>query len=461
MGFKILAGTLPDGAKNEIAVSEYIFEVFKKAQYFDGKTYAKDKSGIEKPVYVSIVNYGDLVGKTLSLSGTEYKITAVIATSLDMSRYDGLTVKSEHKTNAEQLVDYVLYNEYNTEIGYSFAGAIMVGDGFVEGKAAERPPISPITEGAVSFYGESYNADSQYLARLSDVKNEKIIWIDGEKSVLAANEIVVTADALYCTEDSAEADADYAALLKNKNSVSMWKYLYTDSDNYDEYTDGYKIVGVIDNMSEGSKSALYSTVVCSDGLYNEMTDGLDGLYEYAVGKMPEGREAVSDMATWCYNNNDSTRYAIQNSVTFELDSLNTILKELSKVFLWIGVGFALFAAIMLANFIGTSISYKKQEIGILRAIGSRSNDVFRIFFAESFIIAMINFVLSAVGVCVATLIINSFIRNTAGVLVTVLSFGVRQVVLLFAVSIAVAFTASFLPVKRIASKRPIDAIRGR
>ena len=73
----------------------------------------------------------------------------------------------------------------------------------------------------------------------------------------------------------------------------------------------------------------------------------------------------------------------------------------------------------------------------------------------------VDFVLSAAGVCVATIIINSFIRNVAGVLITVLSFGVRQVVLLLAVSIIVAFAASFLPVKKIAAKRPIDAIRGR
>ena len=116
---------------------------------------------------------------------------------------------------------------------------------------------------------------------------------------------------------------------------------------------------------------------------------------------------------------------------------------------------------MLANFIATSISYKKQEIGILRAIGSRSNDVFRIFFSESFVIAMINFVLSAVGVGVVTAVVNSFLRNRVGILVTVLSFGVRQVALIFVVSIAIAFVASFIPVKKIASKRPIDAIRNR
>ena len=90
------------------------------------------------------------------------------------------------------------------------------------------------------------------------------------------------------------------------------------------------------------------------------------------------------------------KYQIENSVTFELDTVNEVLKVMSKVFLYIGIGFAVFAMIMLSNFIATSISYKKQEIGILRAIGARSNDVFRIFFLESFIIAMINFVLSTI-----------------------------------------------------------------
>ena len=177
--------------------------------------------------------------------------------------------------------------------------------------------------------------------------------------------------------------------------------------------------------------------------------------------MPESKDGVRSAVEYCYREDSSVRYQIQNSVTYELDSVNNALKVLSKYFFWIGVGFAAFAALMLANFIGTSISYKKQEIGILRAIGSRSNDVFRIFFAESFVIAMINFVLSSIGVFAATAIFNHLMRTQAGILITILNFGIRQLLLLLAVSLLVAFIASFLPVKRIASKRPIDAIRNR
>ena len=177
--------------------------------------------------------------------------------------------------------------------------------------------------------------------------------------------------------------------------------------------------------------------------------------------MPAEKSEVRSVVDGCVNPTDTVGFNLQNAATFELDSVNSILKSVSRVFFWIGVGFAVFAGIMLSNFIATSISHKKQEIGILRAIGSRGADVFRIFFSESLIIALVNFVLSAIGVGAATAIINHVIRTEMNVLITVLHFGVRQIGLLFVLSIAIAALASFFPVKRIASKKPIDAIRNR
>ena len=121
----------------------------------------------------------------------------------------------------------------------------------------------------------------------------------------------------------------------------------------------------------------------------------------------------------------------------------------------------MFASLLFSNFIAISISYKKVQIGILRAIGSRGNDVFRIFFAESFCIAMINFVISVVGTFGTCMLVNLLLKSNTGLLLSVLNVGFRQVVLLFVVCLLVAAVASYLPVKKIASKRPIDAIRDR
>ena len=213
-------------------------------------------------------------------------------------------------------------------------------------------------------------------------------------------------------------------------------------------------------VSTDSEKYADTFVVCKD-LFEKCVTDIDGKYMFAVGNMPSKRADIEEMVSYCYRTDSDIRYELQNPVTYELSIISIILKLVSKAFFYVGIFFALFAALMLANFIGTSISYKKQEIGILRAIGSRSNDVFRIFFSESFIIAMINFVLSISGVFVVTNAINLLIREEFGILVTVLHCGIRQVVLLFVVSVVVAFVASFLPVRKIAAKKPIDAIRKR
>lgn len=458
MGFKLLAGILPDGTKDEIAVSEYVFEIFKKAEYFDGVTYNTAKDGTKTPVYQKINEVNDLIGKTITLNNVKYTITAVIDTGFDISRYTSLTEKKDHQTKAEQMVDYVLYNEFCSSSAYSYAGLIMVGKEKMERLISERPPMSEITEGYINFYSptDNYSIDSNYMARLQDIKGENIIWIDGEKKTLGEKEIIATLDVINPYNEELGSDG-FAKSLKNKNTLSAWEYNFYNDEN----TEGWKLVGIIDNVTEGNKSKLNSTLVTSESVFKKYTEGPDKIYSFAVGAMPEDKEEVRSAVAYCYREDSNIRYQVQNSVTFELDSVNDALKILSKYFFWIGIGFAAFAALMLANFIGTSISYKKQEIGILRAIGSRSNDVFRIFFAESFIIAMINFVLSSIGVFAATVIINQLMRTEVGILITILSFGIRQLVLLLAVSIFVAFIASFLPVKRIASKRPIDAIRNR
>ena len=458
MGFKLLAGTLPDGTKDEIAVSEYIFEIFKKAEYFDGETYNTAKDGTKTPVYQRINEVNDLIGKTVTLDKVKYTITAVVDTGFDISRYTSLTEKKDHQTKAEKMLDYVLYNEFCSSSAYSYSGVIMVGKEKMEKLISERPPMSEITEGYINFYSptDNYSVDSNYMARLQDIKGENIIWLDGEKKTLGEKEIIATLDVINPYNEELGSEA-FAKSLKSKNTLSAWEYNFYNDEN----TEGWKLVGIIDNVTEGNKSKLNSTLVTSESVFKKYTEGPDKIYSFAVGAMPKEKEEVRSAVAYCYREDSNIRYQVQNSVTFELDSVNDALKILSKYFFWIGIGFAAFAALMLANFIGTSISYKKQEIGILRAIGSRSNDVFRIFFAESFIIAMINFVLSSIGVFAATVIINQLMRIEVGILITILSFGIRQLLLLLAVSIFVAFIASFLPVKRIASKRPIDAIRNR
>ena len=178
--------------------------------------------------------------------------------------------------------------------------------------------------------------------------------------------------------------------------------------------------------------------------------------------MPEDRAGIEALVRFSIEeDSDGAAYPLGNNVSYVLAQIDSILTELAAVFLYIGIAFAVFSALMLMNFISSSISAKKQEIGILRAVGARGSDVFGIFFNESMIIALINWVISTLFVFLSVAGINYFFRTEFNLAITVLVFGVLQMLLILAVSALTAFIASVIPVTKISRKKPIDAIRKR
>ncbi len=229
-------------------------------------------------------------------------------------------------------------------------------------------------------------------------------------------------------------------------------------------TEPLDIVGVHNSVGQDKFNNIYGNenfiILSQNNLNKILGANIGGIYSFAIGNMPDGVNQIYETVDFSYTVFDDTvKYSLKNNVTEQLSYVDELLMILGQVFLYVGLGFALFASLMLSNFIGTSIAHKKHDIGILRAIGSRSSDVFKIFFAESFIIAMINFALSLAGTFSVTMVINKLLREDAGILITFLNFGVRQIAVLLGVSILVALIATFLPVKKIASMKPIDAIR--
>lgn len=449
MGYTLIAGTLPDGSKKEIAVSAYVCETFIKAGY------SESDGGILKPVR----SYSDMVGKNLSIRGEDFVITGVIDTRFNLKRYEPLT----DLTNRDDLFYKALRKEFEEELLNSLCAVAFTGKGFIE-NFMKTGLGTRITDKSVSFSISdsseySYSIYTERLLRLSETDISKIVWVNGEKTTLGDREIIVFSNSVGVVNSETYSPVeieDLAVFLQNHGDITLNTYDY----NYAGFTNepGWKIVGFI-NGKEDYK--LHGTVVCSDKFFGEVIDENAGYYSFAVGAMPQSRRGITELLEFCYDESGDIRYPLKNPVTLELSFIEMILKGISKAFLYVGIFLASFAAVLFATFIASSIAYKKQEIGILRAIGSRSNDVFRIFFSESFIIASVNFLLATIAAAFITLLINTYIREDVGILITVLNFGIRQLALMFAISMAVAFIASFLPVKKIASKKPIDAIRNR
>lgn len=151
-------------------------------------------------------------------------------------------------------------------------------------------------------------------------------------------------------------------------------------------------------------------------------------------------------------------YRLNGPVQEALLQVNSLVESLSEIFLWVGLILAVFSALLLSNFISVSISNKKKEIGILRAVGARSTDVFKIFFSESLIISVVCILLSSLGSIAACALINNELNAILSG-VSVFVFGPVSFLVLAAVALGTATIATLLPVWNAAKKKPVESIR--
>ena len=246
----------------------------------------------------------------------------------------------------------------------------------------------------------------------------------------------------------------YNKKMKEYSDQLFINIAYYSDRNY--YNTIYQIVGITDNAE--------AVIIHDDELFDNYINVDDGIYKYVFSKMPTSDKEIKKLVEYHFQpvtKVGESVFSLNNEVVKTLTEINSIFEVCSKIFLYVGLGFAIFASLLLLNFITISINYKKREIGILRAVGARSKDVFKIFFSESLIIAIINAILANISLFIVVFCINTTLRKNYNLLITILNPGILQIILVFGISILVAFVSSFVPVYFIANKRPIDAINNR
>ena len=269
--------------------------------------------------------------------------------------------------------------------------------------------------------------------------NESLIGSDGKFIDIGDNNVIISSSMA-----NSFLGVDYEEKINNGTTLLLEK------EGRDIAT--LTVVGVSSDSSD---------VYFSDKTLTEKILAQFRGYEMVVTALTGNEAADEAFIKFCENGENDARWAVQNSATNLLNQFESFIVSVAKVFLYIAIGFAVFAALMLMNFISTSISYKKREIGVLRALGARGSDVFGIFFNESLIIALINFVLATIATIVTCTVVNSILVTKLGIDIVLLVAGIRQVILILGVSILAAFIGSFLPTFKVSRKRPIDAINNR
>ncbi len=186
----------------------------------------------------------------------------------------------------------------------------------------------------------------------------------------------------------------------------------------------------------------------------------DAMYEYMIIPIQHNLTWMNSLLNKLYIvNSDFTYYELNNNIYSSIQYANNMVETFSTIFLIVGLVFAVFSALLLFNFISVSIGNKKKEIGILRAVGAKSGDVFKIFFAESLFIALICVVISIIATAFITAFGNTLTYALMGLIVNIMVFTPLCILMMIGVAVIVAVIGTFFPVYATAKRKPVDAIR--
>lgn len=497
--YNMMYGSYPV-KNNEIAISSYLAEAILYTGLNNPKT---DKKYDLKTVE-------DIIGKNIKLNEKEYKVVGIFNAGTIPEEYNELKELKEY--------DWSLVYSFGEELSSGIYQLALVSQNMIDNLELGHESIWNLFNSTGQIYIGNKDRYS-FLAYTKYNGNEnqfKITYFDKNNTTLDDNEIIVSSYAVYNLIESNydklsskyKTKWDYEVREK---AMRLWAYSgdgveqlsaskiasYTrdvinfinnsgilditikSADHYDSKAiDGFskkvKVIGFF-------KTSYSELALVGDGLYNELEKvAIEFLknrgesfnisdteydvptntkYDYIYLSYDHSEAQTNTLAKYMNQEMDKTkgRMYLSNSLTQTVEMVNETVKELSQIFLYVGLVMAVFAALLLSNFIATSISAKTREIGILRAVGARSIDVFKIFFSESFIITLICILLSITGCH----ILSGYLSEVVGEMieVTLFVFGPVSVIILIAVALLTTLLATFLPVRKAAKKKPVDSIR--
>ncbi len=459
-----IIGTTPQN-NDEIVISSFIADQIIKYGVYS-KT-AKTDSVTQK---YKPNNYEELVNDDIYINlGTmlDVKIVGIVDYSDYLEKYDELkemTILSYFDNyDNEYIVN--LNGDLLNDVYYELS-RIYVNESFINLMSSNEENTSN-TPTTVYFNNTIY-----YIDEFAYFLNQTTIYTDenvAQISSLNVDEIIINTHLLNEITDN-----DYYLKLEeyldNNPSANQEDFLINylrdsdvigseigtsikDDNIYNDYVNfaQRKIVGVVIDDKEYS-----TTYFNKEEIANLITDTL--VINKVFKTVDDITEFTNILEIYPLDNGQIVSSSVLSLNIISSGGLGIILRELAKYGVII---FLILSVLLLINYISNSITFRKKEIGILRAIGCRSGDVIKMFIYEILALMLICLLIALPIVSFIASSVNQMIMDILSMEIAIADFGINSVLLLVVLVIILSILITLLSIREVINLKPIDAILGR
>lgn len=449
-----LIGRNPENEK-EVVITSYLADSI----IYTG-TSAKKEDNIEytyKPTsYQEIVEEENFI----QIGSSEYfKVVGIL--KVDTSKYDSLknVTWNDFYDLEDQSEIGMLVNQMNAEKSFF---RIYVTKEYIDSKREIKNTMgeqlheivykgkryTPRKFGYINESLEIYHENKTLVSSLS--KNQMVLNISALNTITDGDYSLSLAEYLEQHSDASREEHLLSYLKENKiigsKLLSSFKEgnFYLSENNYQEY----EIVGIV--IDSNKDDILYYAQEQVEGLIHNPIE-LTRVYTY-IDDIKILKKVLNDYPL------DNSNMLLSSIYTNNIMDTYLGMVVLSTVGKYGTIVFAVLAILLLMGFINTSIRFRKKEIGILRAIGCRRSDIFKMFLVECIGMMIICLGISFIILPILCNSINGFLNHTAYLPENLLNFGINQALLVTLIMIMLTVIASILPMLKIVKNKPIDVI---
>ncbi len=462
LGYSIVAGEKSCNNTREIIISDFAAYMLGKKGFIG----ANEQGGMGV-IYLPDVE--SIVGKQIYVRQTKklYKVVGVFKTDYQKyaSPYSGI---DQYDSKSDDLKrEFVSLYRYDYCKIFGTAGLSKEFSLSSNSLNVEILTDTQYIGKQVSMTQLAY--DKSLLRTADDNSNEKphLLWSlskNGEEyyapEELADNEVIVPIDIMTSITERWDIPPeeligtdDFAGAVGKTYSIDI----RTRSGSGTLYKiDEAKIVGVI----EGGNDQFGSVMLFSKNTATAIAAAGDGVeYVYFPRGLTSGglENKVDELKKAGYNVGSS----LANVST--INQFDSVLGTMAKVFLYIALGMFVFAFFVIFNYMATSVRFRTKEIAVYRVIGAKSSDISKIFLAEGGGIVIRTSIVAIIVGFLLSLLLNNLlgsILSVFGITFKIIRFNwfIEPLAIILGSALTVALS-SLLPVLRVTTKRPVEAVK--